>query len=699
MEYSMIKKVAFNYLDSVYVGIQASKSNEMRFSQYGISFVNEMANLGFEVKPELYLYIANLPENQQVLEIKEILNLAKKRVGSHVKYAPFYPNFPKEVMELSHAQMFFDALVYAFTNFEVKPNTPKLDRGIFAEINQETKIGISDLDSVKAFFYKLLESKDSIPVEMNDFVKEALEANWLEGFNGSIVFKETLSLVLKHQIDNKKPITSLVKNTTDVLRLMAALSDADVSLKSPVKFKSLSRPVRRKIVEALNSVINEEDVKRHEKLWNKAFHCLHIGEYKGVASEIADRFRNGKVKTLRTNIFENIKSGDVLNAVSLLKNVPSEFARNLDKLLRDSDTVEKQKHVVNEFISVIDKVSEKVLHQLLGHFKRRVDNVKSRVVLLSGGNSGILAFGGLEKLDTFIVLTLCKAITDQLSLVYAKKALLKDKKVFIADECYSILLPTQMASASSIKKSIARGSKIKMPDDKNVIRLFTYWKGAGIDIDISALLLNENCETVSEIGFYNLKNDYSWHSGDVRSAPNGDSEFIDVDINKAKSAGIRYVACDVRIYNSNGKTTFSDMEECFAGFMLRKHGKSGEIYEPKSVYAKLDLVSKSNTALVAMFDLENRTIIWLDLPGLDNIGGKIKVGANTLWSESNLQAELLSLVKDLEHQKVSVANLIQLHVAKSNAEFVKSKEEADFVVGFDGDLDPRDFIEINSVWI
>ena len=123
----------------------------------------------------------------------------------------------------------------------------------------------------------------------------------------------------------------------------------------------------------------------------------------------------------------------------------------------------------------------------------------------------------------------------------------------------------------------------------------------------------------------NLKESFAVHSGDITSAPQGASEFIDIDISKALSLGIRYVMMSI---NSYTQQNYCDLPICFAGFMMREDAQQGQIYEPTTVQHKFDVTSKSSFTIPLIIDLEKREVIWTDLQAA--VQGNEKLAENTL---------------------------------------------------------------------
>lgn len=702
MNMILVNKIAFNQLNAVVATSPVEVKNDA-FNIKVISFVNEMHNFGFLVTKELYQYLSSLDEATSVEVCQKVLSLAKESVGAHVAMKAFYPNFPRQVMEASDAELFINAILHYWTLGAWSPEYVEEKRPDLKEENPKTEISLISMEDVKAYFFRILASKNSIPASLVEFVEMGIEEGWAAEYKGEIPFKETLCRVATALVKQGQSINGVVATTTDVLRVMAALSESDIELKTKVRFKSLNRKARRALVSALEEVINISDVKAYASLWKRAFHSLHVGEFGGKVAEIAARFRNEKnVVTSETVVAEAIKSGDVKVAVNKLVNKPSVFARSLDKLLRDSDP-QTSAWVIKEFAKVVEKVDSKVLLQVLGHFKgRSLNEAGERVVFTAGSKGKALLAPSLKALDKSVVEHIVSVIKAELKNKFAEKALLKGKKVFISPEVYSVLIPSQLASITENKKTVARGSRVPLdliPEDaeKNVLRMFIHWIGQ--DQDLSAFFINEDMTEFSQVAYYNLRNSYACHSGDVTyaPAPHGGSEFLDVRMDEALADGMRYIAMDVRVYNG---PTFLKHERSFAGFMLRNDLKSGEIFEPTTVRGKFDITLDGSTVMPCFFDMKTREMIWLDsvLPGCGEYSYSRQ--ANNLNNNIASSTDMLRAYLKMKDTKVTMKELVCLHIDAVGATQVFDKEEADYVVGLgEGDLDVYDFVEINADWI
>src|SRR6202011_5770138 len=78
-------------------------------------------------------------------------------------------------------------------------------------------------------------------------------------------------------------------------------------------------------------------------------------------------------------------------------------------------------------------------------------------------------------------------------------------KVRVDESLKSYLVPFAMRSASKALRTIARGSRIDLPEG-NTIRFFLWWKNGEhrTDIDLSALFFSAGWSRLGHIAYYNL---------------------------------------------------------------------------------------------------------------------------------------------------------------------------------------------------
>ena len=123
--------------------------------------------------------------------------------------------------------------------------------------------------------------------------------------------------------------------------------------------------------------------------------------------------------------------------------------------------------------------------------------------------------------------------------------------------------------------------------------------------------------------------------------------------------------------NSFSQQPFSELPECFAGWMARQKPESGEIYEPKTVQDRLDLTANTQIAIPLIIDVVSEEVIWCDMA----------LKRNPRWSNhvhGNLKGVNLTLQALVDLKKTNLHELLSLHVV-ARGEKVASPELAETV--------------------
>ncbi len=680
-----------------YISIKYAKGVVLPPSRFGTlnaeaaSISVEMMKLGFIPSEELMTALCHQSLSDLTEFRKTIINALSALKGANVKYVPMYPNFPQQVMEADALELYVNAMLHywsvgVFSPGHWLPDYKTLPRELMFEHTDFIKIGVITEEQFENIFTKLVTSNDSLSEDDKDTVKWFIDTMNVE-IPSNIPFKENMCFVAGTLLERRRDISGFIKTATDILRIATYLSGGDVSLAANTKFKSLPRPLRRKLVSILAEVITEEDIARHRNKWNKLFHNLHVGDYSKRVYNIAKKVReNQKIETFASSVQNAIDRKDFSAATKLLSTRPGEFARRLDHLIRVA--TKSPLKVVFSFLTVADKVPTRILMQLLGHFATRNDEVKQRVVFPKGSiQRATIVSSVLPKLDYKVTTLLIDGISDKLRARFSK--LPKLGKVYVDPDLFACPLPTQQRSASSSMFQVARGTHLPI-GEKGTLRFFIYW--VGDDLDLSATFHNVQFKMIERVSFYNLRSTSynACHSGDITSAPKGASEFIDIDIASAIKYGARYVAMNVNVYRG---PTFSEHKKCYAGWMTREAPNSNEIYDPKTVQQKIDLTSATIACVPVIFDLVTREAIWVDLPSI----------TTTFYHLNTVDAHRASIEKTLEAivhlgNKPTLFDLFSLH-AQARGTLVNTREDADVIYSLDGGIGPYDILEINSKYM
>lgn len=536
----------------------------------------------------------------------------------------------------------------------------------------------------------------------------------------TIKIKENLAFFIFNIFENYKNIKSvtdlpqnLVKSlnsVTDVLRVTALFSGGDVALTQKNKFK-LSNRQRSFVVSCLDLVFNAapnsellmskfEDGLKYRSYWVRLFKYLHVGSYQhknpktfNFSQFVQDGYKTHK--TLSQKVHYHLVNKNSLGVVDLLKNRKGLLLRNLDVILRNLSEGEASSVLSDTLIksNSLSKVPTSMLTKLFSHFLNRssANDKTIRYFIPKGEDSKIYVLDkdSRSPISETVTNQLFEALVEELSQRFQKAPQFKSTdKVYIDPKLNSILLPLNIQSSSKEVSTLQKGSKIKLNIKKEVLRLFVYWKQSSedqrVDVDLSVVAFDSNLNVSKEISFrrYSDEDDTIVHSGDIQSAPQGASEFIDIRHQELLDSGVRYVGV---LINSFTGQTF-DQFQCFAGLMERKNQQSGELFEPATVTHKYDLANQSTSNIPFVLDLKTGELIWTD------IGGSKKRG-DTISSNRNKITRLVQATQVMNKNNMSMRTLIDLHVRSSGASTEVDPNKANVKIKLEDCLNPVTFLD------
>ena len=635
-----------------------------------------------------------------VLFHNNMSSILTKLSGGNKVYTPMYPNFPKQIIEASYAELYINAILHYFGNAIGERIIPIYEKEYRSPLLEQTTLTVIDLGTIEEFhqmFFDIMSSKTSISEQdkqdLTDYI-EFFAGHEIVKFPKTFSHKEVFAFVAKLAIERGVDENWIdhFKTATDVLRFATALSGGDVSLATNTKFISFSRSLRRymlKVLFNLNKELVAEDMVRYSGKWVRLGERLHPGEFKSKYTEVFDIFskiRNDeKIETFNSKLELLLQIEDAPKIIKLLKTRPGVFARKLDHVLRIQhkqypNTIE---NIVHAFAEVAEQVVTPVLLQVANHFKYRdVRGSEYRIFFPKGSIAKMQVIP--NDLPTFPY-GICNSIDliCQQALWNRFNKLDKLGKVYVDPELEGYYVPFSQRSASSATRTIVRGSRIKLDENKSTIRFFMWWIDINakaplynvsrntVDLDLSSIYYDNNFQKTGHTSYTNLKGVATYHSGDLTSAPNGAAEFIDISLDSLPK-NVRYIAMNVYSYSGQ---KFSEVE-CFAGWMEREAVNSGEIFEPKTVKQRFDMTAESRTMFPLIIDVKEREIIWCDL----SVTSGTKRGGRNVESNVNTMTVLLNAIA--KWKKPNLFDLFKLH-GESRGELVNTPEEADFVFSVD----------------
>ena len=243
------------------------------------------------------------------------------------------------------------------------------------------------------------------------------------------------------------------------------------------------------------------------------------------------------------------------------------------------------------------------------------------------------------------------------------------------------------------RHTLTHGSKVYVGDGErgDFVRLFTHWKNGDsrVDIDLSVELVSDDLKNAISLSWHNPdggKPFNSYHSGDFTTAPDGASEFVDLDIAAARKFGRYAVVCN---YCYTGQT-FDVIPECFSGVMfMPQRAKRGAVFNPQFVRHKFDLTQHANKNIAFALDLQTLTMVWMDV--------------NLLSAHSNLVASgdsgLVIALRRALRKHVTMDEWLRLHI--SHLTLTDNRNAATIVADDDGnaDISPYDTEKFAAEWM
>lgn len=674
---------------------------------YAVTISKNFETLGFVLSDKMLNALRNFTIPSLERFYKDTVPVLKKMVGAHVRHRPMYANFPQQVMDMSKSELYFNAIVHYFTLW--MPSYPEEIRPPLFDNPKLKIIDLGDENDFRSIFTNLVSSKTSISPSDKEivswFIKDYLKDDLVDLLPETIPLKENVGFIvgeaIKHTNIPLNVFGKYFKTATDILRFAVVLSDGDVSLAKNTKFISFPRKIRKGLLNLLDSIRYEnalEDMARYPNVWIRLGERIHPGQFKQYpnAFRLFKAIRNEKVKTFNSKLEEivitSFASKVSKDSLATLKSRPGDFARRLDTLLRNA-TPHGRTSLINGFLDIADKVSTPVLLQVMTHFRNRFNNQNEKRVFFPKGN-----VANMKTIDddrsafpSKIALTIASGIADVLTMRFASLPSLGN--VYVDENLSNYLVPFSQRSASKALKTLVRGSKIPL-DATNTLRFFIWWKNMGsgydgrVDIDLSAVTLDENWNYLDTLSYYSLKTVGGCHSGDITNAPDGASEFIDINIDKTIQSGARYVAM---VINSYTQQAYKDLPECFAGWMNRESANSGEIFEAKTVENKIDVTADSKIVVPMIFDLIDKKVIWCDLALKNN-----NWYANNVHSNKTSIIDMCRAMTNLK--KPNLYDLFELH-AKARGKLVANVEKADTVFAEHVGITPLQTDEITNKYL
>ncbi len=667
--------------------------------QRATTFYIMLEQFGYVPTLELHNLVVTLPQDVFNTWTASVLEAVKKSKGAEFKYSPMYPNFPAQVAESTEIELYVNAVYHYLGDvlgLRIMPNyVAEAREALDTTTVKYIPLTVADNTVLEALFVNLIGSKVALNetvfadavniIDVLGYIPAVETIPNKENFAGYV----TMFGFEAKDAQKFRALLTTINNPTDVLRVLAVQTNSDPALTGLMKFPKTPRALRKVIVERLNQFTEEqlfESFRARTRLWKAAARHLHVSEYPqySVIVKAVDVLRNGKIAGgFNSELEKAFADKNVEKVVELLSTRPSVFVRRAKEV-----AYKFSEGWQVAFLNNARNASLTVLLQALSRFE--TEDTSQKLVTGAGRTATtrlIPEIHPLEQEDKAAIAKLIRFAIDQK--LRAEPTL---GKVFYRESPINETVPFGLRTASEGNKVIGRGSRAKF-DVEETLRFFIHWsdiKDAGyygrVDVDLSAVLMDENFNRITDIAYYNLREVGGYHSGDITSAPNGASEFIDVHVPTVRKvySNARYIAMSGIVYTGQ---PFNVIPESKAGFMVRKgDAQKGEIFDARTVETAFTITSPTRSATPIVFDLVTGEAVWLDLAS--NV-------TRAAYNASHISGSGSLLAFAMNKKYVTVPELLAFHVEARADELVDSAEEADTVI--DGTTITID--EIMTKWL
>ncbi|THA57946.1 TerD family protein [Streptomyces sp. A1136] len=583
-----------------------------------------LMSVGFKLSAELLAHLSGLSEDAVIETAARTLDTVREMVGDHVRHNVYFVDFPANVPDTFDFWM--RCLADALADDATRASTlEQLSTGVVNLLtlpsygNQphtyaEMLAHHDELITAAGDRMTVLHLGGTLDAEITSLYLALAGSTTPLGEDGLCDLRDLAGHCADRPQPEKIPVrenravvnqarlmvgTGLLLDTvTDGLRLACALVGGDVTLQEPTRLRTLPRSVRRALLAALDAVVAAApaklaDVHAHREMWKRLGERLHPHEYPQWphAADVFAVARGEKTaRSLDSRVEELLARGDTTTAVELLKAAPGKLFRSLDRLLRDSSTQEERDVIVVAAEQVVRDVSGRVLLSVRQHLHNREQETGEQRLFVNRLGRAWVTDDTRRPVFAPERERLIAALDAEL-----RRRLPAADHLLIDPEVLDVALPLSGKATESGLGVLPRGSVSRV--DGELLRFFVYWKQSerSTDYDLSAALLNADYSTASWLSYTNLRGVEGEHSGDITSAPDGASEFINLRLGAVRAT---CVVPQINIYSGEG---FEEVEESFFGFMLREGEQKGRPFEPRTVRAKSGLRGPGRVALPLVF--------------------------------------------------------------------------------------------------
>lgn len=639
---------------------------------------DELINIGYTLSPKdiIKLSKSRNPEN--------FFSKVKNFIGD-VKALPMYPDFPKQVMNLSTAQFRFHQMLHYMSTYGMEEMMDvSIEKGWLPNLEKKEKpkknlrlieakvIGLVPEDEKYIYsLSKVLRKAERLTDKELLLVKFAAENCTSEQLASlHVPFKQNLLILFYTIFSNKNldstkkssALKSICQHSGDVWKCLDY-----VITRYHYHLRTSQKKLLVKLLESYpvndfraNLILSDKKAERIKTLLPFiSFNTFSRSpEHKSAVSSL----RNGELRSWTSGAIKLIEI-DADKALEYLSSRPGELLRRINHLIKRGCPQDK---LIKTLVSVSDNLSIQTIVTVINNFGQKITEYHNEIALIDNtisksdnpeDNQEHLekkANAAKKTANAENVYNCCIATLVQRLKSVAPE--LENKKVYLDLDRYNLDFSVIKCNEKSKEGGYVRsGLAYRLPENVDRLRFFVYWNDkCRVDIDLHASATDINNQHIN-IGWnsdFKTDNCSIIFSGDITHSDA--AEYIDFDVN----SDIKEISANINIYS--GKSTFREIEEVYVGVMaVDSIGEEVELYSSENCFFSHYLTSKCRTLNYGYIDVQNRCLIF--------------EGKETLPYE---------YYKKEEHDKplFSLKNYLDILIKSKNITLVDSREQADTVI-------------------
>ena len=664
-----------------------------------LTVISNLSYYGYVPSIEAIRQLLSLSEKELLSFWKDAEAALKELTAANRKMDDFvvYKNFPREVLEMSQAEYWCKQILMYWGLDKELFTQPVAERPALAGFQNRKVLHLADANTLSTIWTNLHANKArwSAPQQEHaKFLLTHLKTNHIDV--DTIAFKENAIQLVSHLLDTQPAASAAVNNATDVLRLAALRSEADVALRQPIKFKSFSRKERRFLCVLLQNSKNlESDMAERPALFKLLLRRLHPGDFKtlprlhaaynslyqGQLVSFASKVEAGIIAAAANAKHLQLCPGSVappndLSVLKLLASRPGDYARRLHKLYEVFG-----QDAIAGFIPVMDRLSN---HQLVKLIKY-VETANKRTMFTCPPKGNWTKLQLVPNTKTPFAYEAISALRN------AATTIIRDRLQKMIPAGVDLDITTDLIKLQTNDSELAsygRGTIFPIPPEVTFLRTASYWENdpnLGVTwydngwnfFDANWRDKGNVCWSSTSLGrgfhddYYTKGRKHTSQAAVFSGDPVNSKELkgracqlIDLYIDRLLEMGIRYAVWNILCFS---RKTFAEATgEVVASLQMGEKPETGNLYEPARATLVFPLKGKSMTKFIAYIDLEKRQLVYMDA----NLKGSTSgAGANS----QTLSAQMPAFTEYL-NSLPSVADLM-LHADKGTVPVVYSDKD------------------------